>query len=321
MSVELACPHCLIVVTRPRLAWQQMVSGRWHLRADCPRCGAWVKWAPQTPEWLALAPERPETPAIELPLPADLFDATGGTDSSRRLEGARRMKADFIIKQQGKDFVLYEGLLDQAHQEGLKRISVEIVQVPCDQNGMVAICRAEVETSKGSFADVGDASPQNTNRMVASHILRMASTRAKARALRDAVNIGMVAVEELADVDGDQPQAKAQPARPATAPAPPPQRQTASGKPVDANGVIAEVAPPKQQPAPQAQAAAPAATVGGQPATEIMRRRVRDLAQRAGQTVADEDMQTAEQAQWHISRLVELLNEQAKAKRGNGTGH
>jgi outer membrane biosynthesis protein TonB len=35
--------------------------------------------------------------------------------------------------------------------------------------------------------------------MIAKHLIRMASTRAKARALRDMCNIAMAAVEELAD--------------------------------------------------------------------------------------------------------------------------
>ena len=110
-----------------------------------------------------------------------------------------------------KEVATYAGLLAQAHDEGLKAIETEILQVPHDDNNNLAIVLARVETDKGSFTGLGDASPDNVNRRIAPHILRMAETRAKARALRDAVNIGVVALEELGDdSDGDVYQAPAQ---------------------------------------------------------------------------------------------------------------
>jgi hypothetical protein len=111
------------------------------------------------------------------------------------------MKKEYIINRQGKDFVLYEGLLDEAHQQGLHRISTTIIQIPHEDNGMMAIVAAEVETSKGTFTGIGDASPANVSRMIVPHILRMAETRSKARALRDAVNIGVTALDEMGDLD------------------------------------------------------------------------------------------------------------------------
>jgi hypothetical protein len=113
------------------------------------------------------------------------------------------VKKEHIISVQGQDFVRYEGLLDEAHQQGLCRISTTLIQVPHGDNGNVAIVAAEVETSKGTFSGIGDASPANVGRMIAPHVIRMAETRAKARALRDAVNIGVTAIEELGDLDAD----------------------------------------------------------------------------------------------------------------------
>jgi hypothetical protein len=114
------------------------------------------------------------------------------------------VKKEYIINWQGADFVKYEGLLDEAHQQGLKRIATTLIQIPHEDNGHMAIVQAEVETEKGTFSGIGDASPQNVSRMIVPHVLRMAETRAKARALRDAVNIGVTAVEELGDLD-EQP--------------------------------------------------------------------------------------------------------------------
>jgi hypothetical protein len=111
------------------------------------------------------------------------------------------MKKEYIIERQGKQFVLYEGLLNEAHQQGLCRVSTTLIQVPHPDNGNVAIVAAEVETSKGSFSGIGDASPGNVGRPIVPHIVRMAETRAKARAMRDAVNIGVTALEELGDLD------------------------------------------------------------------------------------------------------------------------
>jgi hypothetical protein len=113
------------------------------------------------------------------------------------------MKKEFIVNRQGKDFVLYAGLLDQAHHEGLKRITTALIQAPSGENGQMAICRAEVETDRGVFTGIGDASPENVGRMIAMHTIRMAETRAKARALRDAINVGVTAFEELGDIDED----------------------------------------------------------------------------------------------------------------------
>ena len=107
------------------------------------------------------------------------------------------MREEYMIERQGKRFVLYAGLLEEAHSRGLRSIETELLQVPTAENGEAAIVKAVVRMEDGKFAGIGDASPQNVGRQIAPHIIRMAETRAKARALRDAINVGVTAFEEL----------------------------------------------------------------------------------------------------------------------------
>ncbi len=109
------------------------------------------------------------------------------------------MREEYMIERQGKKFVLYAGLLDEAHERGLRSIETELLQVPTVENGEVAIARAVVRTEDGKYSGIGDASPENVGRAIAPHLIRMAETRAKARALRDAINVGVTALEELGE--------------------------------------------------------------------------------------------------------------------------
>lgn len=116
------------------------------------------------------------------------------------------MRDEFLITRSGKQYVLFAGLLDEAHTRGLRGIDTELIQVPDDSNGHVAVIKATVEMEDGStFSGIGDASPDNVGRNIVPHIIRMAETRAKARALRDAVNVGATALEELSDGDDAPP--------------------------------------------------------------------------------------------------------------------
>ena len=131
------------------------------------------------------------------------------------------MRDEFITTRQGKTYALYAGLLDEAHSRGLRSIDTDLLQVPDAENGNVAIVKAVAELPKvnretgeimldpdtrkpliGKFSGIGDASPDNVNRNIAPHIIRQAETRAKARALRDAINVGAIPFEELSDADG-----------------------------------------------------------------------------------------------------------------------
>jgi len=102
----------------------------------------------------------------------------------------------------GKEFITYEGLRYLAQQQGFKRLQVEVLQIPSPENGHLAICLAELESTDGVICtDVGDASPENCSRMTQKHLLRMASTRAKARVLRDFTGCEVPAFEELGEGD------------------------------------------------------------------------------------------------------------------------
>lgn len=107
------------------------------------------------------------------------------------------IKPEFKHERQGRVHVLYAGLLDAAHDHGLRSIETELSQVPSAENGQVAIARAIVRTEAGKFTGIGDASPASVGKMIIPHIIRMAETRAKARALRDAINVGTAAFEEM----------------------------------------------------------------------------------------------------------------------------
>ena len=124
--------------------------------------------------------------------------------STETNDAPKRPKLDerFIKQIEGKDFVLFAGILDIAHKMHLNSLQVELLQYPTQENNNTAVCRAVAKTSTGGvFMDIGDANPQNCNTKVAKHIIRMASTRSKARCLRDMTNISLVALEELGDIN------------------------------------------------------------------------------------------------------------------------
>ena len=126
------------------------------------------------------------------------------------------IKAEYTIDQHGRQHVLYAGLLDAAHELGLTGIETTLIQIPNAANGQQAICQAVVtlvdkDGVTRRFSGLADADPNNVNRMMASALVRMAETRAKARALRDAINLGELDIE---GGDEPEPQRAHLPARP-----------------------------------------------------------------------------------------------------------
>jgi len=100
----------------------------------------------------------------------------------------------WIKKIHGRDFIQYAGLLAMAHEHGLQELSAAFISVTPE----LALAAAHAFFADGrKFWDAGDATPTNVHQQVRAHFPRVALTRAKARCLRDALNISMVAVEEL----------------------------------------------------------------------------------------------------------------------------
>lgn len=137
-----------------------------------------------------------------------------------------RVNRRWVVNRDGKDFVLFAGLVDMLHQlsEGFFDVQTTLVQAPSGENGTTAIVTARVVVFDAENTDVvrrvasgiGDASPGNVSRQMAPHLIRMAETRACARALRLLTNVGMTTLEELGPKGGDAPAPS--PAVPARAP-------------------------------------------------------------------------------------------------------
>ncbi len=104
----------------------------------------------------------------------------------------------YIVSVQGKDFITFPGLLAEAHSQGLGAINTELVNTDLTN----PIMKATVTIHKGgvgekTFTGYGDANSKNCATKVQNALIRMAETRAIARALRFACNIDMTALEEI----------------------------------------------------------------------------------------------------------------------------
>jgi hypothetical protein len=123
-----------------------------------------------------------------------------------------KFKTDKVVKLQGKEYVLFEGLLEVTHENyHLMGFSTDLIQYPTTENNMTAIVKAIVTVKDGEdvkhFSGIGDASPSSVNRMIAPHIIRMAETRALGRAMRFLTGFGTV-FEELGDLDEQKQSSK-----------------------------------------------------------------------------------------------------------------
>jgi len=107
----------------------------------------------------------------------------------------------YIVERDGKPFVLYAGLLALATGNGLRSIKTTVLQLPSPANGEMAVVQATVylvrDGEKREFDGTASASPSDLSAIGAMFPVSSCETRAKARALRDALNIDMCSFEEL----------------------------------------------------------------------------------------------------------------------------
>ena len=108
-------------------------------------------------------------------------------------------KRGFIVSLQRKDFILYTGLIVLAHERGLTGIETEPVVMDFD-NCRFVFKAVAIGKEGQRFTGYGDTTQHNCSKMILPHAIRMAETRAKARALRDFTGLGLTAFEELGDL-------------------------------------------------------------------------------------------------------------------------
>jgi hypothetical protein len=114
-----------------------------------------------------------------------------------------KVPREYLELVRGRPFVLYKGLLAMAHEAGLVELHAEFILV---EPGIIALAKASALFADGRrFSECADATPDNVGTTVKEHFARIALTRAKARTLRDALNVGMCSMEELAEVSEEAP--------------------------------------------------------------------------------------------------------------------
>ena len=138
------------------------------------------------------------------------------------------IEAGHVISLSGNHYVKYSGLVAIAHMKGIKGIKTEILiqdvisedriqEEQIEENGIKTIiktvktCRVMIRTTVfgldgEEFTSIATATQYNLKKNMLPYIYEMAETRAKARALRDFVGIGLTAWEELPEYEPERPQ-------------------------------------------------------------------------------------------------------------------
>jgi hypothetical protein len=136
---------------------------------------------------LMATPPQPETPAVEVQDEAPEPEP----EPPAAVQG---IDPRYVVSLHGKDYILYSGLVALAHQRGLRSLKAEFITV----TETMALAKAEAVFADGRvFQEASDSAPNNVGKQVRPHWPRMALVRAKARCLRDALNVSACSVEEL----------------------------------------------------------------------------------------------------------------------------
>lgn len=126
---------------------------------------------------------------------------------NKQEENKMEVDGKYIMKIKGNNFITFNGLLDTAHKNGLLGLQVKSMQVNVENK--FAWCEVEA-VFKGDgehlkrFSGIGSGNMENCSDFVKGHFVEMAHTRANARALRNALNIDMVALEELGQKEEEE---------------------------------------------------------------------------------------------------------------------
>lgn len=119
--------------------------------------------------------------------------------------GKYTLSSKEIVNIQGKNYICYAGLLRLAHENGLTNLQVEMIKgieggAMCHVRARFWIVSKDAHRER-YFDGIGTGTSKNLSQksFAANYQFEMAQTRAKARALRDGLNIGEVSAEEISD--------------------------------------------------------------------------------------------------------------------------
>ena len=177
------------------MAWQlkRLIVSRFYelgckpvTKADFDDLALTMVGLPLTPEHFAVIAERLQT---------ILEDRAALPPPPKALLTPETLPEDMVQKVHDKIHIKFIGLLAMAHQRGLTELSAEFISVTPE----LALAKAHAFFADGRrFYEAADATERNILApAVKQHFPRMALTRAKARCLRDALNIADASAEEM----------------------------------------------------------------------------------------------------------------------------
>lgn len=185
----------------PGLGYTQIMREDGLILCSCP--GGQAECKHKAAIRMLLEAERDGLVGVEPPT----FGQIAAADMTRREPTTREpvtIAEEFWIERQGRKFPRYAGVLNAATRSGLVSLVSTLVQLGTDENEQTWIATATAKFVDGRvFTDVGVATPANVTRQMLPFLTLMASTRAKGRALRDAIDVGVATAEELGDQVGD----------------------------------------------------------------------------------------------------------------------